>query len=263
MVWFRVDDVLPFHQRVIEAGNAAMGLWVRAGAWSSGQLTDGFIPTSIARQMGTATEIKRLVAAGLWTREGDAGYRFHAWAEDGTGSKRQPTRAEVESQRKAERDRKAAYRAGRKDGQRDTDLRPPDVPPGQPQGHQEDGQQESRDASEYPVPSRPDPTQDSYVSPSSHVSDREAEDGPTDEADRSRREGYWRGWRISNPERLIAEMIRAVSRPVTEDQAILIVVGILSRAKQRPDSIERYVLGSIRRSWSEIQQELDETVVAA
>ena len=138
MVWFRVDDVLPFHERVLDAGNAARGLWVRAGAWSSGHLSDGFVPRTIARQIGTPNEIRRLVLTGLWV-EADGGYQFHAWAEDGTGAKRQPTRAEIESSRKAERERKAAYRAGRRAAtQQESDSSPAGVPAGQAGGRPAD-----------------------------------------------------------------------------------------------------------------------------
>ena len=256
MVWFRVDDVLPFHARVIEAGNAAMGLWVRAGALSAGQLTDGFITAATARTLGSAKEIKRLVDVGLWV-EAPGGYQFHAWAEDGTGTKRQPTRAEVESQRKAERERKAAQRASRKDSPPDAEPGPAGVPPVVPPGHLPD----SGAASEDPVPSRPDPL-DTNVSPSSPEPDREAST-TDDESDRARRDGYWRGWGVSNPLKVVSLLHEVVERPVTEDQAILIVAGILAKAKRRPDSIERYVLGAIRQSWAEIQQELDEAAVAA
>jgi hypothetical protein len=64
MPWFRVDDNLAFHAKAIAAGNAAMGLWVRAGAWAMQQLTDGEIPRHMAQQMGTRGEIKRLVDSG-------------------------------------------------------------------------------------------------------------------------------------------------------------------------------------------------------
>jgi hypothetical protein len=131
MVWFLVDDVLPFHERVLRAGNAAMGLWVRAGAWCSGQLTDGFIPVDVARTMGSPAEIRKLVSVGLWspeTRNDQQGYLFHAWAEDGTGQKRQPTKAEVEDRRRKDREKKQRQR--RNDhGQY--------VPEGVPQGHPE------------------------------------------------------------------------------------------------------------------------------
>lgn len=88
MPWFRVDDNLAFHAKVVEAGNAAMGLWVRAGSWSMQQLSDGFVPTHVARQLGKPAEIKRLVTSALWL-DGDGGYYFHDWAE------RQPSRADV------------------------------------------------------------------------------------------------------------------------------------------------------------------------
>jgi hypothetical protein len=263
MVWFRVDDVLPFHARVIEAGNAAMGLWVRAGALSAGQLTDGFITTATARSLGSTREIKRLVDVGLWN-EVDGGYQFHAWAEDGTGTKRQPTRAEVEAQRRAERDRKAAYRASRRDTDGGPGPVPPGVPAGHPQGHPADVRPESQQASGHPVPSRPVPTHDSYVSQSSHLPERESYPQATDdEASRQRRNAYWRGWGIPNPLKVLSTLHQAVDRPVTEDQAIEIVAGILSKAKQRPTNLERYVLASIRQSWAEIQQQLDEAAVAA
>jgi hypothetical protein len=68
VVWFNVDDGLAFHRKTLRAGNAAMGLWVRAGAECAGQLTDGFVSTLLARQLGTAGEAGRLVDADLWHR---------------------------------------------------------------------------------------------------------------------------------------------------------------------------------------------------
>jgi len=78
MPWFRVDDNLALHTKVLTAGNGAMGLWVRAGSWSMQQLTDGHIPTQVARQLGTRAEASRLVTAGLWV-ETEGGYDFHEW----------------------------------------------------------------------------------------------------------------------------------------------------------------------------------------
>ncbi len=159
MVWFVVDDVLPFHHRILEAGNAAMGLWVRAGAWSSGQLTDGFIPTAVAKQLGSAKEIRTLVTVGLWLEQAD-GYQFHAWAEDGTGQKRQQTRAEVEEKRRKERDRKAAYREDqRANAERpetpETSPKTAPVPAGVPLGHPTDVRAESQWVSALPSHTKP------------------------------------------------------------------------------------------------------------
>lgn len=84
MGWFKVDDQLAFHAKSVMAGNSAMGLWVRAGSWSSAQLTDGFIPTHMANAMANAManpcDQDALVMAGLWN-EVDGGFRFHEWQD--------------------------------------------------------------------------------------------------------------------------------------------------------------------------------------
>lgn len=80
MPWFRVDHLFAFHPKTVLAGNAALGLWVRAGSWCVGQTNDGFIPRAVARALGTAGQARRLVASGLWD-ENDDGYTFHDWAE--------------------------------------------------------------------------------------------------------------------------------------------------------------------------------------
>lgn len=92
MPWFKVDDTLAFHHKTIAAGNAAMGLWVRAGSWSRQSGTDGFIPTAMARTLGTNAQVRRLVDAGLWDRL-PGGYAFHQWDE------RQPSKAQMDEER--------------------------------------------------------------------------------------------------------------------------------------------------------------------
>lgn len=77
-MWFKVDDNLFFHQKVIAAGNSAMGLWVRAGAWSGCHLTDGFIPEDIARALGSKAEADKLCRSGLWAAW-PGGYCFTNW----------------------------------------------------------------------------------------------------------------------------------------------------------------------------------------
>lgn len=104
MAWFQVDDQLAMHRKVCDAGNAAMGLWVRSGAWSMQNLTEGFVPTSAAKTLGTKAQAAALVKAGLWT-EADGGYQFHEWG----------TR-QMSAEQIADRRRKRAE-AGRKGGQ--------------------------------------------------------------------------------------------------------------------------------------------------
>jgi len=103
MTWFRVDDNLAFHPKVIAAGNPAIGLWVRAGTWAAQQLTDGYIPADIARAIGPPAQARALVDAGLWL-PCEKGYEFHEWTE------RQPTRGEVEQRRKAGAERLRKWR---------------------------------------------------------------------------------------------------------------------------------------------------------
>lgn len=103
MTWFKVDDNLAFHPKVLAAGNAAMGLWVRAGSWCAQQLTDGFVPDTILPSLGTRAAAKQLEAAGLWVRL-DGGWGFHEWAE------RQPLRSQVETERAAARKRMRSRR---------------------------------------------------------------------------------------------------------------------------------------------------------
>lgn len=104
-MWFKVDDTLAFHHKTIKAGNAAMGLWVRAGSWCSQQLTDGFVPREMAEVMGSPAQIRRLVSAVLWA-EVEGGFQFHEWGVEG----RQPTRVEVKNRQEKERKRKQKYR---------------------------------------------------------------------------------------------------------------------------------------------------------
>lgn len=104
MPWFAVDDDLPHHPKVTAAGNSAMGMWVRAGAWSMKYLTEGHIPAEIAQTLGSTTDASRLVKAGLWERVED-GYRFHEWGP------RQRSKAKVTQDRKAGRERIRKLRA--------------------------------------------------------------------------------------------------------------------------------------------------------
>lgn len=93
----------------------------------------------------------------------------------------------------------------------------------------------------------------------------ETADSPRDddEVNRARRANYWRGWKITNPLRIQALLAQHVDRPIDEDQAIVIVAGILSRAKTPPRTVQAYVESSIAQSWAEIQRDIDAAAVAA
>lgn len=110
MPWFKVDDGFAFHPKAIEAGNAALGLWVRAGAWCGANLTDGALPRHMIGTLGAqARDARRLVAVGLWV-ETEKGYQFHEWEN------MQPTKADVEADRAENRKRQKAFRERQRNG---------------------------------------------------------------------------------------------------------------------------------------------------
>ncbi len=108
MPWFKVDDGFHGHPKVVMLSTSAVGLWLLAGTWSAQYLTDGKVPTgTVGRLGGSPADADELVDAGLW-HAAPGGYQFHEWAEY------QPTKAVVEAERSAARDRMAAVRAKRK-----------------------------------------------------------------------------------------------------------------------------------------------------
>jgi hypothetical protein len=112
--WFKVDDGLHAHRKVVRAGIDAMGLWVVAGSWCADQLTDGFIPDYMAQRLDPDFEkhAAALVAAKLWVpgeKDEETGWWFHQWSEEG----RQPTAASVNAKRDDARERMAKLRADR------------------------------------------------------------------------------------------------------------------------------------------------------
>ena len=106
MPWYMVCDTFAFDEKAVAVGNAAIGLWTRAGSWSAQQLTDGFIPTHMVAALGGSTsQVRKLVDAGLWEKA-PGGHQFVDWAST------QSTRTEVEQKRTAARDRMRRHRAG-------------------------------------------------------------------------------------------------------------------------------------------------------
>jgi hypothetical protein len=114
MPWFKVDDGFAFHPKAIMAGNAALGLWVRAGAWCGANLTDGALPRHMIGTFGAqARDAKKLCTVGLWVEIED-GYQFHDW------HLMQPTKADVEAERAANRARQKEWREKKRNSVTDT-----------------------------------------------------------------------------------------------------------------------------------------------
>lgn len=69
-----LDDGFDTWPEVVRAGTAAVGLYCRCGSWIARNLTDGVVPSEVARMYGSTEWIGRLVDVGLWTVE-ESGYR--------------------------------------------------------------------------------------------------------------------------------------------------------------------------------------------
>lgn len=108
-MWFKVDDGfhksrklhnIPKRQRF-----AAAGLWAVAGSWAGDDLSDGHIPDSMIELWGPPkSAVDALVNAGLWDRVHD-GFEFRNWDEY------QPSKADVDADRAANRERQKNFRA--------------------------------------------------------------------------------------------------------------------------------------------------------
>jgi hypothetical protein len=169
MPWFKVDDNLGFHHKVIAAGNPAMGLWVRAGSICAQQLTDGFVPDHVIAALGTKAQAERLVTAGLWTRS-RGGYRFHGWDE------RQPSKVDVEAERAAAKERMRAARAKKRTAAQQASAQvgeqsAPEVRPNTSRTSAEVRPKFGNPDPTHPDPSRPDPLKagDSADAPSAQL----------------------------------------------------------------------------------------------
>lgn len=122
MPWFRIDDKAHSHPKLIKAGNAALGLWLRCGSYAAAHLTDGIVPGVVAELYGTKPQAAKLVKAGLWHEHGHdcpecpqpapGDYAFHDFLDDG----RNTSRARYEAEKKKARDRQTKHREGQRDG---------------------------------------------------------------------------------------------------------------------------------------------------
>jgi hypothetical protein len=104
VAWFAVDSGIWSHPKFVLLPDSAQALWLRAGSWCVGHLTDGFVPNRVLRTLRARKRtIEHLIEAGLW-EEAEDGYQFHDW------SKYQRTRAQVEAEREAWADKKRRQR---------------------------------------------------------------------------------------------------------------------------------------------------------
>lgn len=236
MVWFKVDDVLADHPKVIMAGNAAMGLWVRAGAWSMKHLTDGFIPEPVVPLLGTAKEAQSLVSVGLWL-EAEGGYRFHAW--DG----RQPSKVEVEDRRRhrAEAGRKGGVNSGQ--SRREAKA----------QATVEANASLGVEANANPVPSRPVPELDTLYLPADSLDPAARDFQPEDLIDLRRALAKLLG---EMPDDLTAATVTTMLLE-TSPRPVVNIIGYVRRCVERSPVKVRKLCDEAARQSANVRAEID------
>lgn len=108
MPWFKVDDGFFSSRQMLSIPpryrTRSAGLWVLAGAWSAKELTDGFVPIGLLRDLYASPAVaEQLVSAGLWERA-EGGFNFVGW------DKFQFTKSRVMEHRQNENERKRKAR---------------------------------------------------------------------------------------------------------------------------------------------------------
>ncbi|GJJ22307.1 hypothetical protein [Mycolicibacterium mageritense] len=187
MPWFYVDDAFadskPVMQLDARIRNEAIGLWVRCGAWSAKEETDGHVPMDVVRGFNGRPAIIRALRedAELWAKIPQDSCRnpreilFNSW------EKWQKTRAENQARRKREADKKQTWRAGKKGrdyvpASDDSEMSTGDNMVDMDEGGKVVSTGESTGVSLYPDPTRPDPTPSLLVTSSGGVTSVDAND---------------------------------------------------------------------------------------
>lgn len=114
MPFARFDDDTYDHPKIVAAGPLAAWLWASSIMYANRYLTDGYIPSAVARRLVDVDDpsrvATRLVEVGLWERA-EGGYRVHDFG------KYQPSSVAVKAEREKNAERVAAWRERQKSGQ--------------------------------------------------------------------------------------------------------------------------------------------------
>lgn len=144
MPWVRFDDQFPIHRRIAGLSDGAFRLHVAAICWCARNLTDGYVASvdveHVSRSRRPWRQVDELVGAGTW-HVVDGGWLIHDYLEY------QPSKAQVEQERKGRAERQARWRAKHTDSRRVTnasrnafvDATPPRPDPSRPVGRVGEG----------------------------------------------------------------------------------------------------------------------------
>lgn len=251
MGWQKIDDQFGVSQKVIriprKRRHQCVGLWTLAGNYASRALTDGRLEVHELDELDAKpADVDELVRVGLWHRHGDVCDSDRCVPAPGGGVsihdylRYNPSKAEVEAGREAERIRKASYRESKRS------------PNGTPAGGDA--------ASGHPVPSRPLPYDLTDSSESSPVlNGRDTTDSielsPAVQALASQSG-------LTSVEAIVTQIRKHTGRVVEPDRAVGIARWLLEKGKN-PHVPQRYVFGAISRSPLEVQKYIDDMGLAS
>ena len=110
MTWIKINDSFPDHPKVVGLTDSAFRTHLHGLCYCGRFLTDGFIPISAIKTIGTNKSIAELVDAGLWLESPPSGGFFiHDYLEHQTSKK------QVKDKQEALRERQKRYRARKSD----------------------------------------------------------------------------------------------------------------------------------------------------
>lgn len=122
MPWFYVDDAFADSKPVMKLDralrNEAIGLWVRCGAWSAKEETDGHVPLDTVRHFGGTPRLIRALhdQAELWVESSPDSWRDSREILFGNWEKWQKTHAELLEKRREAAERQRRSRAKKAKG---------------------------------------------------------------------------------------------------------------------------------------------------
>jgi hypothetical protein len=227
MPYFPVDDDMSFHPKVLAAGNEAIGMWTRCGALAKKHTTGGFVTLETVDAVGNRKLASRLVSAGLWVAV-DGGFQYHDWKQQAGNddADKEKERAALSRHRNAERQREWRDRNAGRNG-----------------------------VSNAPVTGGPSPSPSPITGDVSKVPSSSVTRGG-DETKDAAAISVLTGLRI-DPARLVEHINKHTGRNVTTAGAMRIALDRLDRASDVKNP-QAYVLGSVTKSWNEVQQYIDE-----
>lgn len=108
MTYALIDDRMWAHRKVLEAGNAAFGAWVRMLCWVRQHRTDGCVPHAVALLCASADELAALIRIRLLDQDASGELRIHDFLDHNKSAAELAADADEKAKRRSDSAKKAA-----------------------------------------------------------------------------------------------------------------------------------------------------------